>query len=172
MFPACGSRTACRDGSYNLVVRTDGIEVEDAARGQRPARAAERLAELPRHPGVTYPVLDLELNACVSHRCGIESCQRGCVTGNRSLCTPPYDTLLVFLRMKSVRMNCPSVIVFVKCALPRQIAWTPPSRLIKPTRHPPMMRACHTPTSAEAVGPVPALGRRPGRRAVVWRARR
>jgi hypothetical protein len=25
-----------------------------------------------------------------------------------------YDTLLVFLRMKSMRMNCPSVIVFVK----------------------------------------------------------
>jgi len=36
----------------------------------------------------------------------------------------PYDTLRVFLRMKSIRMNCPSVIVFVKYALPRQIADT------------------------------------------------
>src|SRR5207247_10340835 len=35
-----------------------------------------------------------------------------------------YDTLLVFLRMKSIRINCPSVIVFVKYALPRQIAET------------------------------------------------
>ncbi len=35
-----------------------------------------------------------------------------------------------------------------------------------------MMRARPTPTSAEAVRPIPALRRRPGRRAVVWRARR
>jgi len=35
-----------------------------------------------------------------------------------------YDTRRVFLRMKSIRMNCPNVIVFVKYALPRQMAET------------------------------------------------
>ena len=34
------------------------------------------------------------------------------------------DTRRVFRRMKSIRMNCPSVMVFVKYALPRQIAET------------------------------------------------
>src|SRR5438105_3708837 len=34
------------------------------------------------------------------------------------------DTRRVFRRMKSIKMNCPSVIVFVKYALPRQIALT------------------------------------------------
>ena len=35
-----------------------------------------------------------------------------------------YETRRVFLRMKSIRMNCPKVIVFVKEAFPRQIAET------------------------------------------------
>ena len=30
-----------------------------------------------------------------------------------------YETLRVFFRRKSIRMNCPSVIVLVKYALPR-----------------------------------------------------
>src|SRR5438093_12286219 len=41
--------------------------------------------------------------------CGGESCSR--VSAHDG---PPYETLRVFLRMKSIRMNCPSVIVFVK----------------------------------------------------------
>ena len=43
---------------------------------------------------------------------------------HRSLWQRPQLTRRVFLRMKSIRMNCPSVIVFVKYALPRQIADT------------------------------------------------
>src|SRR2546426_5988843 len=35
-----------------------------------------------------------------------------------------HDTLLVFLLMKSIRMNCPNVIVLVKYAFPLQIADT------------------------------------------------
>ena len=38
--------------------------------------------------------------------------------------TRRYDTRRVFRRMKSIRMNCPSVIVFVKYAFPRQMALT------------------------------------------------
>ena len=41
--------------------------------------------------------------------CGGESCSRVSAHGGS-----PYETLRVFLRMKSIRMNCPSVIVFVK----------------------------------------------------------
>ena len=41
--------------------------------------------------------------------CGGEGCSRVSAHGGS-----PYETLRVFLRMKSIRMNCPSVIVFVK----------------------------------------------------------
>src|SRR5207247_6311688 len=51
--------------------------------------------------------------------CGGESCSRVSAHGGS-----PYETLRVFLRIKSIRMNCPSVIVLVKYALPRQIALT------------------------------------------------
>ena len=39
---------------------------------------------------------------------GGESCSRVSAHGG-----PPYETLRVFARMKSIGMNCPSVIVFV-----------------------------------------------------------
>src|SRR5947208_15672927 len=45
-------------------------------------------------------------------------------------------------------------------------------QLIQPPCDALVMRARPTPTSTEAVRPIPALRRRPGRRAVTWRARR
>ncbi len=45
-------------------------------------------------------------------------------------------------------------------------------RLIQPPRDALVMRTRPTPTSTEAVRPIPALRRRPGRRAVAWRPRR
>ena len=53
-----------------------------------------------------------------------------------------------------------------------QYGLTPPVRLVQPTGYASVMRARPTPTSAEAVRPVPALRGRSGRRAVVCRARR
>src|SRR5438045_2926037 len=55
------------------------------------------------------------------HSRGHPTLQRGCDSLVRSA---RQDTRRVFLRMKSIRMNCPRVIVLVKYALPRQIADT------------------------------------------------
>src|SRR2546425_1811619 len=68
---------------------------------------------------------DAYREGCDGH--GGESCSRVSTHGgppSKPRTPTPYETLRVFLRIKSIKMNCPNVIVLVKYAFPLQIADT------------------------------------------------